>query len=292
MSDVTDSEPGSAASPKAPGDRASRRLSDRFAGPIDALHIIREVDPDKADATLESLADGDDTVEREILEELREAPSLADTEGFMHTHRTFVRAIEVYNRNARRTPQALPAGVLRPVVTPLVTFMVGSIAHSYQRKVVTEVRQLYALREANSILTSPRYRLLAIARRQVDQISPDLSGRGLAIPAFLLGGAVISTVASFLQRLLHDGLGRLLLLAAVLLVTVGAFWCILMAAAVTRRRTHLVLDLPLQDLWAAIGSAGRPPREPSRAFVAGAAVLLVLGWVIAPVIVTVVYSLT
>lgn len=276
----------------AQGDRGAvrRRLSDRIAGPIDALNIIREVDSEKADAALESLASGD-PVEVEILEELREAPSLADSGNFMHAHRTFVRAIEVYNRNARRSPKGLPAGIFRPIVTPVVTLMVTSIAHAYQRRVVREVRQLYALREANSIVGHPRHRMLTVARRQIDQISPDLSGRGFAIPAFLLGGAAISTIASFLQRLLHSDLGRFALLAAVLLVTVGAFWCIVMAAAVTRRRTHLVLDLPLQSLWTAIGSAGRPPREPSRVFVVVATLLLVLGWVIAPVVATILFRL-
>lgn len=268
-----------------------RRLGDRFAGPIDALHILREVDPDKADATLEGLAGDEDSVEQEILEELREAPSLADTANFMQAHRTFARAIEVYNRNARRPPQALPAGFLRPVVTPLVTIMVIGIAHAYQRRVVREVRALYAMREANSTLGTPRHRMLAVARRQIDQISPELAGRGLAIPGFLLGGAVISTIAAFLNRLLHSDTGRVALLAGVLLITIGAFWCIVMAAAVIRRRTHLVLDLPVQALWAAIGSAGRPPREPSRAFVVAATALLVLGWIIAPLLAAVLFRL-
>lgn len=267
-----------------------RRLSERFAGPMDALHIIREGDSDKADAALEQLIKNGDSVEHEILEELKEAPSLEHEEVFLHRHRTFVRAMEVYDRNARRAPTALPAGPLRPLVTPLVTFMVSSIAVTYQRRVIREVRKLYVLREANSILPSPRFRALTIARRQIDQIVPDFSSRGLTIPAFLLGGAAISTVASLLQRLLHDGVGRLVLLLFVLLLTVGAFWCILMAAAVTRRRTHLILDLPLKGLWASIGSAGRPPREPSRIFVLVATVLLIVGWIVAPLIITLIYE--
>lgn len=244
-----------------------------------------------ADATLESLAGDDHSIENEILEELREAPSLADTGSFMHTHRTFSRAIEVYNRNARRAPQALPAGILRPLVTPVVAIMVSFIAHAYQRRLVREVRALYAMREANSTLGTPRHRMLGVARRQIDQIAPDLSGRGFAVPAFLLGGAAISTIATFLNRLLHSDTGRIALLVAILLITIGAFWCIVMAAAITRRRTHLILDLPVKGLWAAIGSAGRPPREPSRAFVMVATLLLVLGWIIAPLIATIVFRL-
>lgn len=185
-----------------------RRIGDRFTGPIDALQIIREVDPEKANATLESLA-GSDSVEEEILEELREAPSLADSDGFMQAHRTFVRAVEVYDRNAERAPRGLRASVLRPLATPIVALMVRAITHAYQRRVVNDVRKLYAMREANSRVGTPRHRMLALARRQIDQISPDLAGRGFAIPAFLVGGAVLSTVASLLRGLLNSGFGRL-----------------------------------------------------------------------------------
>ena len=109
------------------------------------------------------------------------------------------------------------------------------------------------------------------------------------MPAFLVGGAALSAVASFLQNVMRSGTGRVLLLGLVLLITVGAFWCILTAAAVTRRRTRLVLDAPLQELWTAVGSAGRRPRDASRAFVVGATLLLVLGWVIAPIVAAAAY---
>jgi hypothetical protein len=60
---------------------------------------------------------------------------------------------------------------------------------------------------------------------------------------------------------------------------------------ITRRRTHLVMDVPIKDLWAAIGSAGRTPREPSRIFVLVATLLVVLGWVIAPLVATILFRL-
>jgi hypothetical protein len=43
----------------------------------------------------------------------------------------------------------------------------------------------------------------------------------------------------------------------------------------------------LRALWETIGAAGHPPRDQSRQFAIYAAVLLVLGWIIVPVAITV-----
>jgi hypothetical protein len=45
-------------------------------------------------------------------------------------------------------------------------------------------------------------------------------------------------------------------------------------------------------LWQAIGAAGRPPQELSRVFVAVATLLLLIGWVVVPLAVAVIYSIT
>lgn len=114
-----------------------------------------------------------------------------------------------------------------------------------------------------------------------------MSSNGFGIPAFLLGGAALSAFASFLSEVLHSGFGRIVVLAVVLLLTIGVFWCVLMAASVTRRRTRLALDQPVNVLWSVLGSAGRPPRDPTRVFVAGATAFLLIGWVLAPLVVAV-----
>lgn len=261
----------------------SRRRGDRIAGPFDALHIMTAGDATKADEALERLMDSD-SVEDQIVLELTRSRPLAQPRRFPAAHRDLMRALEIYDRNARRRPTRLPIGLLRPVLSPVVALMAGMISRAYQKRLITDVRRLYVMREANSAVGTAEHRMLVTARRQVDQLSPDLAGKGFAIPAFLIGGALLSAVTSALQDLLHSGTGRLALLGAVLLLTIAAFWCILAAAAVTRRRTRLVLDEPLATLWTAIGAAGVPPRDPSRAFVAVATILLVLGWIIAPLV--------
>lgn len=259
------------------------RLVDRVAGPLDAWHILTETDAAKADAALEQLVDAD-SAELAIAAELGQADPLADPEAFPSAHRTFARALEVHDRGSRRWPTALPAGPLRPLARPLVGLLAAVIARHHQRRVLQELRTLYVMRETNSVVGSREHRMLTTARRQLDQMAPDLTGRSFAVPAFLLGGAALSAFASFVTDLARTGSGRLAMLVVILLVTVGAFWCILMAAAVSRRRTRLVLDQSLRTLWASLGAAGEPPHDPSRVFVAVASGLLVVGWVIAPLL--------
>ena len=93
------------------------------------------------------------------------------------------------------------------------------------------------------------------------------------------------------RTLLRSDVGRIALRLALLLPTIGAFWCIVTAAAVTRRRTRLILDQPLRLLWQTIRGAGRPPKEPSRLFVAVAVLLIVVGWIVAPVTAALIYGL-
>ena len=112
--------------------RRAGRGSGRIAGPIDAFQIMTEADDEKADAALERLLESE-SVERHILEELMVAQSLADPEGFPATHRTFVRALEIYDRNARRSPTRLPASFLRPLATPVVTALILAIADGCER---------------------------------------------------------------------------------------------------------------------------------------------------------------
>lgn len=156
----------------------------------------------------------------------------------------------------------MPGFVLKPIAQPIVTLLTMAMSNSFQERVIRDVRQLYLLREANSVIGTPKYRMLAIARRQLDAVYDAMTSRRQIIPAFLVGGAALSALASILDSLLHDAFGRYVLFAAILLLT--AFWCLITAAAITRRRTSLILDQSLKILWQAVGGAGRPPREPSR----------------------------
>jgi len=74
-------------------------------------------------------------------------------------------------------------------------------------------------------------------------------------------------------------------------LALAAFWCVLSAAAIARRRTRIALDAPLRALYETVGAAGEPPRDKSRSFVVYAVLLLAVGWFVVPVALTVAFNL-
>jgi hypothetical protein len=183
-----------------------------------------------------------------MLSQLSERTPLRHPDRFGEAHRTAVRAVEVFDRNAGRAP--------------------------------------------SSHELSPEFLQLRLARKQMTCLSPDLSTKSFTIPAFLLGGAVLSTITSYLQRATSDR-GTLLLLGGLaVVVCLAGFWCILAAAGIARRRARIALDQPLHALWETIGADGNPPRDNSRHFARSAALLLLLGWIVVPLVITAVITLT
>ena len=197
-----------------------------------------------------------------------------------------MRAIELFDRNAGRPPSSLRAGPFTKVASPLVQLLVRTVVRSYQRSVIEHLRTLYALREANSVVGSADHRRLGLARRQLDRVTEDLSRKSGGLPAFLVGGAALSLVSSSVQELIRSPVVLLVVAAVTAALALTAFRCVISAAAIARRRTRIALDTPLRALYATLGAAGEPPRDRSRAFVGYAVLLLVLGWVVVPVALT------
>lgn len=270
--------------------RPPKKRYSKVAGPIDALQIMTASDSETADAKLECLV-GNDSIEDDILTELAAVAPLASPSEFAEAHRIFARAVEVYLRNSRRKPTKLPTGPLNFLIAPIVGLLVKAMAQAYVKRLMFETRRLYVMREANSAVASKEHRLLTAARRQLDQMTPTVDSSNVAIPALLLSGAALSAVASLIAELMNSLGTGIAMVAVVGVLTIGSFWCILMAAAVSRRRTKLILDQPVQMLWQVIGGAGEPPRDRSRLFVAMATILLIVGWVVAPIVVAVVAGL-
>jgi hypothetical protein len=124
----------------------------------------------------------------------------------------------------------------------------------------------------------------------MDTLTPELSKSSLPLPAFLVGGAVLSTVASFLQRSLADEWGRIGVLAGLALIGLAGFWCIIKAAAIARRRTRIALDATFLALWEVIGDAGHPPSDRTRVFaIVGTAVLVVV-WILVPLLIALAWA--
>jgi hypothetical protein len=260
-------------------------LLDQLTDRLDTLRLLREDDPQRADVMLEQFGAAG-RVESEMLAELGHRPSLHLPDRFPEAHRTVMRTVEVFDRNAARPPSSLRAGVLTPVASPVVQLLIGTIVRSYQRSVIEHLRRLYALREANSVPGSGEYRSLTLARRQIDRVTEDLSRRSGGLPAFLIGGATFSLLSSAVQEVTGSRIVLAVVAAVTAVLALAAFWCVLSAAAIARRRTRIALDAPLRALYETVGAAGNPPRDRSRGFVVYAVLLLALGWFVVPVALT------
>jgi hypothetical protein len=261
--------------------RGERFILDQLTDRLDTLRLLREDDPQRADVMLEQFG-ASGRVESQMLTQLGQRQPLEIPDRFPEGHRTVMRAIEVFDRNAGRPPSSLRAGVLKPVASLVVQQLIGIVARNYQRSVVQHLRRLYALREANSVPGSAEYRMLTLARRQLDRVAEDLSKRSSGLPAFLVGGAALSAVSSGAQEITRSTLVLLVFAAVTAAFAIAAFWCVITAAAIARRRTRIALDAPLRALYATLGAAGDPPRDRSRDFVVYAVLLLALAWVVVP----------
>jgi len=295
-----DTATGRAGGEQAGGDRAEgeqaggiRRtehlLLDELSERPDTLKLIRADDDQRADAILEQFG-AKGRVESEMLEQLSVRAPLRYPDRFEEAHRTVMRALEVFDRNAARPPSNLRVGPLEPVASYVVQLLIRIIVRDHQKTVVAQIRQLYARRWANSVKGSPEFGMLRLARLEMDRLAPDFQRKSVGLPTFLLGGAALSGVASLFQQVLvaaaHNRVLLLVVAGVFVALALGGFWCILRAAAIARRRVRIALDQPLRALWETIGAAGHPPRDQSRQFAIYAVVLLVLAWIVVPVAIT------
>jgi hypothetical protein len=253
---------------------------------MESLRLLRIEDPDAASLLLEGFGT-QGRVEEDILEQLSTFEPIAHPERFEEAHRRVMRAFEVYDRNGPRKP-SVPGTVpkfLRRAASSVARVPVRMIVRKHQRALSAEVRQLYALREASAAVGSPEHRMLARARRQVDEIRADLNKNPLPLPlpAFIGVGAIVSGTLSWIERGLADDLGRLLVLVVASVVGLIGFWAVLRGAGVARRRTRISLDGPMSALWEVLGDAGSLPVDMSRTFAVRATFVLISVWVIIPV---------
>jgi hypothetical protein len=269
--------------------RREHLLLDELTERLDTLKLIRTDDEQRADAILEQFG-AKGRVESEMLDQLSARAPLRYPDRFEEAHRTVMRALEVFDRNAARPPSNLHVGPLEPVASYVVQLLIRIIVRDHQKTVVAQIRQLYARRWANSVKGSPEFGMLRLARLEMERLTPDFQRKSVGLPTFLLGGAALSGVASLFQQVLvaaaHNRVLLLVVAGVFVALALGGFWCILRAAAIARRRVRIALDQPLRALWETIGAAGHPPRDQSRQFAVYAVVLLVLAWVVVPVAIT------
>ena len=278
----------------APADEPTSRIGDdsRFdivdeliLDRIDALRVLRADSQEEKGALLEKIA-GRGKPEQDIVSELSKVRPLWRPDRFEEAHRMAMRSLEVLDRNGARSPKLPRLGPLTPPAAYVVEQMTRWIVKGHQNTMVTRVRKLYERREANSVWGSPEHHMLRRARIDAARVEPGYKGNPLGLPTFLLGGAVLSSVASGLNRFVawafNDTVGVIIFALVFGVVFFGLAWAALYSAGVARRRIRLCTDQPMKALWETIGACGTPPKDGSYDFAVYAIVLLALAWVLVP----------
>ena len=250
-----------------------------------AFQALRKSDTAAADDLLSTLGAQDD-VDRDIVLELSSPRPLGHPDKFPKAHALAVRALEVLDRNGARPVSVKGLGPLNPIAAFLVQQVAHFIVRTHQSTVADEMHRLYARREANAERDDPSRRMLLRARLHMEKLVPGFRRNALGVPAFLLGGAVLSTLLRIIQSAITTALTsvwtRVIATVLVGLVILGLAWIMLRGAAVARRRIHLTLDGPLEALWQTIGRCGQPPRDPARVIALIAVILALLPWLLIP----------
>lgn len=270
-------------------------LVDDLSERLDRFRILYDRDDAATDELLAELG-GQGKVEREMLRELAATRVLGCPDRVPEAHAVAMRALEVLSRNGSRPPSTLrPLGPLTRVAKYLVQQVIRYVVRRHQHQVVESLRDLYSRRLGWVPPGDPARSVLLRARLDVERSAPAYKKNTIGVPAFLLGGAVVSSVTQGLRRSVTAAAGSrvgvIVALASAFVLIAASSWVILQGAAIARRRIKLSLDRPLAALWETIGWCGRPPRDTSSLMAAIAIALTVAGWLLIPLGLFLVFAL-
>ena len=197
-----------------------------------------------------------------------------------------MRSLEVLDRNGARGAKLDYVGPAEPFAQFAVQFFTRLIVRNYESDVIDAIRNLYTRRLAWCAPIDPHRHVLAQARLDAVRATPTYKRNAIGIPAFLLGGAAVSTSVGLLRALFDWALASRLAVVITSLVLVGVIlftaWAILKGAAVARRRIRLTTERPLAALWQTIGRCGKPPEDQARQFAVVALVVMLVGALVIP----------
>jgi hypothetical protein len=275
---------------KVPNDGASARrkvlVIDEIGGTLERFRFLRASDSHATDDLLEDLG-AESQAERDIVYQLSVTQPLTHPERFLESHVLAMRSLEVLGRNGARGVD-VPArlGPLRPLAGFLVHLGCRFLVRQHERTVVEAISTLYAQRLAWTKVDDDGRPVLLQAHDDVERAKETFRGNPIGLPAFLIGGAAISTVGSLLRAAGDAALGSAVAASvALFLVTValgGLAWAALRAAAIARRRIRLTIETPIDALWETVGRAGSPPKDQARQLAIWAIVATAVAWLVVP----------
>ena len=226
--------------------------------------------------------------EREMLYEISRTRPLAHVELFPQAHRNMAEALESLARHGYHGTRAgQHLGPLRIVVQWGVRLVARYLVVSHSRNLVRQIRNLYVMREIQSPIGTRERLALTRARTDAEQMVEALKTKELAVPTFLIGGALIPVVAALgrANGLLGSTAWATAFAVAGVLVALVASWFILRGAALASRRIRLATAGPAKTLCDAVGWCGNPPKDQTRTLVVVSLALTLGAWIIIPILI-------
>ncbi|MEY2423678.1 MAG: hypothetical protein QOI95_3745 [Acidimicrobiaceae bacterium] len=270
-----------------PGAKSERPLVlDELSQQLEQFRVLRTgADTDATERLLNKLG-AHDPVEAQIVLELSAQRPLGHPERFTEAHVLAMRSLEVLDRNGARVPPVPRLGPLKPIAEFGVQLVTRFIVRNHQADVVDAIRNLYTRRLAWFAPDDPSRMPMIRARLDAERVASTYKGNPIGVPTFLLGGAVISGVASgfrvLSEAVVGSRLAATIAVAAAFLVLGGLSWMILRGAAVAHHRIRITVQDPLKALWETIGRCGKPPEDDAQQFAVYAIILTVVGWLVIP----------
>ncbi|MEY2431012.1 MAG: hypothetical protein QOC92_737 [Acidimicrobiaceae bacterium] len=271
-----------------PGTTGERPLVlDELSKQLEQFRVLRTgADTDATERLLSQLG-ANDPVEAQIVLELSAQRPLGHPERFTEAHILAMRSLEVLDRNGARVPPVPSLGPLKPLAEFAVQLVTRFIVRNHQADVVDAIRNIYTRRLAWCRPDDPSRMPMIRARLDSERVASTYKGNPIGVPTFLLGGAVISGLASgfrvVAQAAVGSQLAATLAVATAFLVLGGSSWAILRGAAVAHHRIEITVKEPLRALWETIGRCGKPPEDDAQMFAVYAIILTVVGWLLIPV---------
>ncbi len=263
-------------------------LEEQYDNPLERLQLLGS-DDDAIAAFLDEI-DVRSPRDREMLAELARNSPLARPDRFDEDHRRVLVALESLRRHGHHGSAAgARLGILRTPIRYLVELVARYVVVAYCKSIALTLRNLYWMREMQSVGGSRELELLRPARFDAQALVEITRGREIGVPTFVIGAILIPAALSVWR--LATGTVRewwIALVVGVVSVAVGLLisWLVLRGAALANRRIRISVRPTLQELWRTIGNCGTPPSDHSRRF-AITAISLTLGvWIVLPLLVT------
>lgn len=267
-------------------DDGSGLVLDELDETFDAFLTLRKSDGEAAAALLSTIGASSE-VDGDIILEIASKRPLGHPERFESAHTTVMRALEVLDRNGDRGINFSSLGFIGPVAQFLVQLVTRFIIRSHVGSVIDNLRKLYARREAATLIDDPDRQMIVRARVQAERLREGYKRNPLALPTFLLGGAVLSTVINVIvgavSAAVTNWITRVIFIGVLFLLLAVAAWVILQGAGIASRRIQLSLESPLKALYETIGRCGNPPKDQSRVFAVIALIVAIVAVLIIPI---------